>query len=94
MLSEQERAERARIAAFARHAGHDPQEATQAARDARWAAYHRKVDPDGVLTPEERHRRARSAMRADLARISFDAAKRRREEADQHIVDQIPEAVS
>jgi hypothetical protein len=57
-------------AATARWARSDPHAGTAAARAARWQQFLDEVDPDGVLTPEERHRRAKMAQRAFLAHVS------------------------
>ena len=60
-MDEAERASRAlrgRIGAHRLHATHDPRETTKAARLAFWSSFEREVDPDGLLEPEERARRA------------------------------------
>jgi hypothetical protein len=51
---------------------------TEAARLAKWEKYLRQVDPEGVLTPDERERRAGFARKADMARLSLKAAQARR----------------
>lgn len=82
-LTPAERSLRSRIAAHAQHAAHDPKLTTVAARAARMRRFEEKVDPDGVLPPEERARRARSAFRAHMSRLSLKSAqiRRRRKEA-------------
>jgi hypothetical protein len=50
---------------------------TQAARDAMMAKWERQVDPQGVLDPEERHRRALHLRKAHLARMGLAAARKR-----------------
>jgi hypothetical protein len=78
MLTPEERRLRAQVAAHAQHAQHDPHETTVAARAALRRKYAQQVDPAGTLRPEERDRRVRSAMRADLVRLQFEATKARR----------------
>jgi hypothetical protein len=75
-----ERSLRAQAAAHAMHARHDPHETTKAANAALWVKYERQADPSGQLEPEERRRRARHLMQADLARGRLAALRRRREE--------------
>ncbi len=45
--------------------------------EARWRRYEARVDPDGVLPPAERHRRAEHLMRAEMARLALASAKAR-----------------
>jgi len=42
------------------------------------AAFERQVDPDGVLPPAERARRAQSARTAHMLRLALASAKARR----------------
>jgi len=76
-----ERSLRAKVAAHVRWAKTDDRaDATAAARSAFADRFAREVDPDGVLTPEERARRAaslRSAYYANLARRSVAARRRK-----------------
>lgn len=51
--------------------------ATSAAREARWAAYERRVDPDGLLRPAERRKRAKSLQDADMAAMRLARSRRR-----------------
>ena len=51
---------------------------TAKARAVAWARFERQVDPEGVLPPEERRRRAEHARKAHLARISLRSAKVRK----------------
>lgn len=90
-LSPEQRTLRARVAAFAKHAKHDPADDCAKARAALWGRYERRVDPTGDLPEEERHRRARSAMRADLARRALMATKAREQQADGAIADALLE---
>ncbi len=77
-----ERSLRARLAAHALHAQRDAYETTAKGRATFLARFEREVDPDGVLEPEERHRRAEQARRAYFARLSLAAAKVRRAKND------------
>lgn len=74
-LTEQQRTLRARIAAHAMHA----QGKTNTAPGTRafLGRFERQVDPDGVLTPEERARRAHHARTAYMLALSLKASKAR-----------------
>jgi uncharacterized membrane protein YccC len=79
-MDEAERASRAlrgRIGAHRLHATHDPRETTKAARQAFWSSFDREVDPDGLLEPEERARRAAHARAAHFARLAYLSARAR-----------------
>jgi hypothetical protein len=69
----------ARIAAAERW-GHEPDRvaATAPARAGLWSKFLREADPDGVLEPVERERRAEHLRRAQLLRASRAAAAARR----------------
>ena len=71
------RALRGRIGAHRLHATHDPRETTKAARLAFWSSFEREVDPDGLLPPEERARRASHARAAHFARLAYLSARAR-----------------
>jgi hypothetical protein len=77
-LSPAERSLRARLAAHAMHARHDALETTTAARAAFLARFEAEVDPDGLLSPEERRRRAEHARSAYFTRLALASAKARR----------------
>ncbi|MBL7487347.1 hypothetical protein I6A60_00435 [Frankia sp. AgB1.9] len=51
--------------------------ATEPARRGLMAKFERQVDPEGKLSPQERARRAESALKAHMARMSAAAAKAR-----------------
>lgn len=69
----------ARIAASERWAHtSDRAGATAAARQALLDRFEREVDPEGVLDPAERSRRAASAKSAFYARLSLKSAQARR----------------
>jgi hypothetical protein len=78
-VTPQERSLRASAAAHAMHARHDPRETTKAANAAVWAKYEGLADPAKQLEPEERRRRARHLMQADLARGRLAKLKQQRE---------------
>jgi hypothetical protein len=46
-------------------------------RAVQWAYYEREVDPDGVLSPEERQRRAKAAQRAHMQLIALKSSRKR-----------------
>ena len=77
-LSPAERSLRARLAAHSMHARHDARETTTAARAAFLARFEAEVDPNGILSPEERRRRADHARRAYFTRLALASAKARR----------------
>lgn len=68
---------RARAAAYTLHSRVDGREHTQPARDAFMARFEKEVDPDGILTPAERRRRAECAKRAHFTRMALASAKAR-----------------
>lgn len=76
-----QRSLRARIAAHTSWANEeDRSRRTAAARTAAADRFAREVDPDGVLPPEERARRAESARKAHFCRMAkASAAARRRQ---------------
>ena len=68
----------ASVAANTRWA-HEPDRtaATAPARDALEARFERQVDPDGILSPDERAKRARNAKRAFYQSLAIKSAKAR-----------------
>jgi hypothetical protein len=66
----EEMARRGRIGAYARLAKHDARELTARARQAFLERFDREVDPNGILAPEERARRAAFARKAHFARLA------------------------
>ena len=72
-----ERSAIARIAAHSLHAQHDSRELTEPARAGFQLRFEREVDPEGVLDPDERTRRARHAMRAYMLGLARKSAKAR-----------------
>lgn len=71
----------ARMGAHALHATRDPKETTRKAREAFDARFERDVDPDGVLPPAERARRAAHAKQQYFARLALKSAQARRKAA-------------
>jgi hypothetical protein len=68
----------ARMAAHILHSKHDSRELTAKAREAFLARFEREVDPDGVLSEEERASRAEHARQAHFTRLALASAKARR----------------
>lgn len=56
----------------------DRSAATQAARDAMYRKFEDQVDPDRVLSPEERGKRVQNARSAHYRRIALKSAQSRR----------------
>lgn len=77
-LTPAERSLRARLAAHTLHAQVDPQEHTAPARRAFLDRFEREVDPDGVLAPDERARRASHARTAYFTKLALKSAQARR----------------
>ena len=67
-----------RIGGYVTAATHDGREITATARAAFLARFEREVDPEGVLPPEERTRRAFCARRAYFCRLARRSAQARR----------------
>jgi hypothetical protein len=75
-----ERSMRGRLAAYSLHAQVvDASAHTRPARDAFMARFERQVDPDCVLAPAERQRRAEAAKRAYFTRLALQSARARRQ---------------
>lgn len=71
----------ARVGAYTQKAKYDSRELTKNARAASPASpsyFEDEVDPDGVLDPAERARRAEHARKAYFARLALKSAKARR----------------
>jgi hypothetical protein len=73
-----ERQLRARAAAHALHAGVDPTAHTVPARAGFMRRFLNQVDPDGVLPPDERERRAEHLMRSHMLTLARKSAQARR----------------
>lgn len=76
-LSPEVAALRGRIGAHITHSRHDPRETTANARAAFLARFEREVDPDGLLPPDERRRRAEHARKAHFARLALRSVEKR-----------------
>ncbi len=59
----------------AAHSMHDARKTTEAARKANAERFERQVDPDGVLDPAERARRAEHARKAYMLGLAYKSAK-------------------
>lgn len=81
LLLPEQRKLSARAAAHALHAKYDSKTLTQPARAAFMARFEREVDPDGLLDPAERTRRAEHARKAYFARLALRSAKVRAKRA-------------
>jgi hypothetical protein len=66
----EEMARRGRIGAHVTQSRHDARELTSPARAAFLTTFEKQVDPDEVLPPEERRRRAAHARKAHMARLA------------------------
>jgi hypothetical protein len=66
------------MAAYCLHAQRDPKETTQAARASFMARFEHQVDPDNLLPPAERQRRAEAAKKAYFLKLALKSARARR----------------
>lgn len=80
-MTPEQRVMRARLGAYAQHAKHDPKRTTAKARQTFAERFEREVDPDGVLEPTERARRAEAAKRAYYTRLALLSSRARRKHA-------------
>jgi hypothetical protein len=76
-----ERTLRGRLAAHTLHARRDSRQTTANGRAAFLARFEAEVDPEGLLDPAERSRRAEQARRAYFTRLSLAALTARRARA-------------
>jgi len=67
-----------RIGAHAAHSRNDSRDLTAKARETFLESFEAEVDPDCVLPPEERRRRADHARRAHFGRLALKSADARR----------------
>ena len=77
-LTAEQRALRARMGAYAQHAQHDVRDTTRAGHAAFMARFEREVDPEGLLAPAERERRAAAARKAYMLKLAWKSAEVRR----------------
>jgi hypothetical protein len=66
-----------RVGAYAQHAAHDVRETTRAARAAFLTGFERAVDPEGILAPGERARRAEAARKAHFTKLALRSVQAR-----------------
>ena len=72
-----------RLGAYTLHSRYDSAELVRPAREASWAKFEREVDPEGLLDPTERARRADMARKAYFTRLALKSAQARAKKA-QH----------
>ena len=77
----QQRALQGQLAAHVKWAHTDPVEGTANARKAFLDRFEREVDPDGVLSPAERARRAAHAKKVYFIRLALKSAQARKKAA-------------
>jgi hypothetical protein len=80
-MSHGERVLLGRIGAYTLHSRYDSRELIEPARRAFWSKFERDVDPEGVLEPEERARRADMARKAHFAKLALLSAQACRKKA-------------
>lgn len=78
-MTPRERALRGRIAAHAMHSRNDGRRITTPARKVFLDRFEREVDPDQILSPKERARRAQQARRSYFSALALKSAKARRD---------------
>lgn len=83
-MTSEERQTRARLAAHAMHSQYDSRLTTQRARKAFLDRFEREVDPDHLLSPVERARRASHARSAYFAALALKSAQVRRRGRPAH----------
>lgn len=76
-MTPEQRSQRARLAALSRWANENPAANAARGQAGLLAKFEREVDPDGVLAPTERTRRAEAARRAHMVRLSFRSSRNR-----------------
>jgi hypothetical protein len=76
-IDRREMARRGRIGGLVTSSRHDPRETTKPGRAAFWSRFEREVDPDGLLSEDERRRRAEAARRAHFVRLANASVKSR-----------------
>ena len=78
-----ERQANGRLGAYVNHSRNSSFETTRAARAAFDKRFELEVDPDNLLDPAERARRALSARKAFFCRLALNSAKARRLRREQ-----------
>jgi hypothetical protein len=74
----QDRSALGRLGAHALHSKYDSKALTAPARAAFYTRFEDEVDPDRLLDPKERARRAQHAFRAHMLRLALASAEKRR----------------
>ena len=87
-LTPEQRKMRATIAALARWKNEDPAEAAFRGQQGLVAKFEREVDPDNVLSPAERRRRAIAARREHMTRMAFKSSKSRKAKSGESTQDE------
>lgn len=77
MTSTSVRRQRARLGGLATAASHDSREITLPAREAFLRKFVDQVDPERVLSEDERMRRAGAALRGHMARLALRSSRTR-----------------
>ena len=80
-LSPEQRTLRAQIAANTRWSTEDPGPAMEKVREGFLRKFEEQVDPDRVLIPQERERRALAARRAHMQRLALKSSRARTKKA-------------
>ncbi len=80
-----ERVLRGRLGAYTMLSRHDPRETTRAAHEAFMSRFEREVDPEGLLDPGERTRRAEMARKAYFTRLALKSAQVRRRKKERRV---------
>ena len=81
-LTPEQRSHRARIAAHTLHGSRDPLKHTEPARKAFLEGFEHRADPEGILPPDERKRRAAHLMKAHMYRLSLASSRARAKGGD------------
>lgn len=80
-MTPEQRSQRARLAALTRWAHENPAKNAKRGQAGLLARFEREVDPDGVLAPAERARRAEAALKAHMVRLALASSKARARKA-------------
>jgi hypothetical protein len=76
-LTPAQRKLRAQIAANTRWSREDPAPTAARGHAGLLARFEREIDPDGTLSPQERARRTRAALRAHMKRLALRSSQAR-----------------
>ena len=67
-----------RLGAHSLHAKYDSKKTSEAGRQAFLRSFEQQADPDGILDPTERARRAEHLRKAHMTRLAMLSAQKRR----------------